>query len=88
MYSLLETRQIFVRLAHSSIMRLNEGSMQKLFDLMLMGVKLQTVQACYPEEMIHVTMRHLDIMCTMIDSGTEAWKLIENCKANFVLLVN
>ena len=43
MYSLVETRQIFIRLAHSSIMRLNESSMQKLFDLMLMGIKLQTV---------------------------------------------
>ena len=40
MYSLHETRQIFIRLAHSSIMRLNESSMQKLFDLMLMGLKL------------------------------------------------
>lgn len=52
MYSLVETRQIFVRLAHSSIMRLNEASMSKLFDLMLMGIKLQTVQTCYPEEMV------------------------------------
>ena len=38
--------------------------------------------------MIHVTMKHLDIMCTMIEQGTEAYQLIENCKANFVLLVN
>lgn len=38
--------------------------------------------------MIHVTMKHLDTMCTMIESGTEAYQLIENCKANFVLLVN
>lgn len=60
MYSLIETRQIFVKLAHSSIMRLNESSMQKLFDLMLMGMKMQTVQSCYPEEIIHVTVRHLE----------------------------
>lgn len=56
MYTLIETRQIFVKLAHSSIMRLNESSMQKLFDLMLMGFKLQTVQSCYPEEIYHVTI--------------------------------
>ena len=30
-------RQIFDRLAHSSIMRLNETSMDKLFDLMAQG---------------------------------------------------
>jgi hypothetical protein len=59
MISLVETRQIFVRLAHSSIMRLNETSMQKLFDLMLMGLKLQTLQACFPEEILHTSLKHL-----------------------------
>ena len=67
MYSLHETRQIFIRLAHSSIMKLNESSMQKLFDLMLMGMKLQTVQSCYPEEITHVTIGHLDSMMKMIN---------------------
>ena len=39
MYSLVSTRHIFEKLAHSSIMKLNATSMGKLFDLMLMGVK-------------------------------------------------
>jgi len=39
MYTLQNTREIFERLAHSSIMKLNATSMQKLFDLMLMGFK-------------------------------------------------
>ena len=67
MYSLDETRQIFIKLAHSSIMRLNETSMQKLFDLMLMGMKMQTIQSCYNEEITHVTVAHLDTMSKMID---------------------
>ena len=87
-YSFADTRQIFVKLAHSSIMRLNESSMQKLFDLMLMGIKLQTLQNCYPEELIHVTLKHLDTMQAMIDKHTEAWNLIEECKKMFILLVN
>lgn len=37
-YSGTSTRQIFDRLAHSSIMRLNESSMSKLYDLMTMGL--------------------------------------------------
>jgi hypothetical protein len=69
-------------------MRLNESSMQKLFDLMLMGIKLQTVQSCYPEEFTHVTMKHLETMAKMVDAGTEAALLIEDCKTKFVLLVN
>ena len=36
LYTNSQTRQIFDRLAHSSIMRLNESSMEKLYDLMTM----------------------------------------------------
>lgn len=36
LYSNAATRQIFDKLAHSSIMRLNESSMDKLYDLMTM----------------------------------------------------
>ena len=53
------TRQIFDRLAHSSIMRLNESSMDKLFDLMTMGFKYQLLACSYPEELLHVTLNHL-----------------------------
>lgn len=41
MYSSSSTREIFNKLAHSSIMRLNESSMDKLYDLMTMGFKHQ-----------------------------------------------
>ena len=39
LYTMKAIRQIFERLAHSSIMRLSESSMDKLFDLMLMASK-------------------------------------------------
>jgi hypothetical protein len=42
MYSMQSCKLIFQKLAHSSIMKLNETSMQKLFDLMLMAIKYQT----------------------------------------------
>ena len=59
MYTVVSTRQIFEKLAHSSIMKLNATSMQKLFDLMLMGLKYQTQLTCQPEEIFHNTMTHL-----------------------------
>ena len=37
MYTMELTKGIFDKLAHSSIMRLNKTSMDKLFDLMTMG---------------------------------------------------
>ena len=80
MYTLIETRQIFVKLAHSSIMRLNESSMQKLFDLMLMGFKLQTVQSCYPEEIFYVTLQHLNVMQSMIDKNCPAQGMLNKVR--------
>jgi hypothetical protein len=45
LYTNLSARQIFDRLAHSSIMRLSTSSMDKLYDLMTMGLKYQLL-AC------------------------------------------
>ena len=53
-------RTIFERLAHTSIMRLNESSMDKLFDLMTMAVKYQISLISHPREIIIVTLNHLD----------------------------
>ena len=39
MYTMVSTRKVFQKLAHSSIMKLDATSMGKLFDLMLMGMK-------------------------------------------------
>uniref|UniRef100_A0A1I7WFA9 PCI domain-containing protein n=1 Tax=Heterorhabditis bacteriophora TaxID=37862 RepID=A0A1I7WFA9_HETBA len=43
-------RVLFEKLAHSSIMRLNETSMDKLFDLMLMMTKYQIQSVVMPEQ--------------------------------------
>ena len=54
MYSKQSVREIFHKLAHSSIMRLNESSMEKLFDLMAMGVKYQIVRCAFPRDVLAV----------------------------------
>jgi hypothetical protein len=59
LYSDGSTRQLFSTLAHSSIMRLNKTSMDKLYDLMTMGVKQQVLMCRCPEEMLDVTRNHL-----------------------------
>ena len=50
-----QTRQIFDKLAHSSIMKLNKSSMEKLYDLMSMGFKHQILGCAAPAEYIQVT---------------------------------
>ena len=52
-------RRVFENLAHSSIMRLNATSMSKLFELMLMSLKLEILRTRYPEEIYQVTLNHL-----------------------------
>ncbi|KAF6259309.1 organic solute transport protein 1-domain-containing protein [Scenedesmus sp. NREL 46B-D3] len=72
MYSLHSTRKIFDRLAHSSIMRLSESSMDKLFDLMVMGAKYQLMCASRLDDMIQVTLRHLGTVQAILATAAAA----------------
>ena len=64
------TRQIFEKLAHSSIMKLNATSMGKLFDLMLMGIKYQVLSCTSPEEIYHLTIKHLQSIADLIKGSS------------------
>ena len=59
-YKHQEVKIIFENLAHSSIMRLNTTSMNKLFELMLMTLKLQVLRTRYPEEIYQITVNHFE----------------------------
>lgn len=65
-YTNRATRAVFDRLAHSSIMRLNKTSMDKLYDLMTMGFKLQTLHAVEPAQLLTVTLNHLDSLKALL----------------------
>ena len=62
MYSTASTKQIFEKLAHSSIMRLNKSSMEKLYDLMTMGFKYQVISCNSPHQLLHITLNHLEAL--------------------------
>lgn len=53
-------RAMFDKLAHASIMRLNSSSMDKLYDLMVMAVKWQVLNARNPHDLVQITLNHLD----------------------------
>ncbi|CAG0887938.1 unnamed protein product [Darwinula stevensoni] len=52
-------KALFTRLANSSIMKLNENSMNKLYDLMTMVVTYQMSQCTFGTEMLWVTVNHI-----------------------------
>jgi len=66
MYTVAQTRQIFDKLAHSSIMKLSEASMDKLFDLMVMGVKYQLLCSTRVDQIFEITMTHVDAVMSLI----------------------
>lgn len=68
MYSNSSTKQIFDKLAHSSIMRLNKQSMEKLYDLMSMGVKYQILACTCPQQYLQITLQHLDALSVIVQS--------------------
>lgn len=85
LYTNASVRGIFDRLVHSSIMRLSESSMDKvsplqsngftysiplqLYDLMVMGFKYQLMNCKYPEELLQVTLNHLNTVKDMIENS-------------------
>ncbi|GFR01464.1 protein OSCP1 [Trichonephila clavata] len=60
MYSRSAMQSVFEKLVHSSIMRLNSNSMSKLYDLMLMVFKYQVINCENAEEILLVTLNHMD----------------------------
>mmetsp|Transcript_14902 Transcript_14902/g.35450 ORF Transcript_14902/g.35450 Transcript_14902/m.35450 type:complete len:393 (+) Transcript_14902:67-1245(+) len=76
-YSMSSTRQIFDRLAHSSIMRLNESSMDKLFDLMTMGFKYQLLACSCPREVLLVTHNHLNQLRSKVEEAPTVVDLVD-----------
>mmetsp|Transcript_13713 Transcript_13713/g.25858 ORF Transcript_13713/g.25858 Transcript_13713/m.25858 type:complete len:366 (-) Transcript_13713:61-1158(-) len=75
LYTYDECKKTFQDIVHSSIMKLNAASMSKLYDLMLMGVKMQTLCIKYPEELLHVTLNHLEHMIDLVRGSDAEQKL-------------
>lgn len=52
--------QIVTALSSSTVMRLSENSMRKLYDLVFMTVKYQVVTLRHPLELLELTLNHLE----------------------------
>lgn len=84
-----EVRQMFEKLAHSSIMRLNTTSMSKLFELILMSLKLQVLRVRYPEEIYKITINHLESIKKILGeqdpkNNNELINQLNECIKNFM----
>ena len=86
-YKHQEVKSIFESFAHSSIMRLNTTSMNKLFELMLMTLKLQILRTRYAEEIYQITLNHflgiLEILNSIEDDDKTLVNTIQEEMINF-----
>jgi hypothetical protein len=69
-YDITKTKEIFEKLIHASIMRLNTTSMDKLFDLMLMGFKRQVLNCVNPQDCLSLTLHHLENIRIIVNTIT------------------
>ncbi|XP_066125731.1 protein OSCP1 isoform X3 [Saccopteryx bilineata] len=77
LYSKKALRTICDRLAHASIMRLNEASMDKLYDLMTMALKYQVLLCPRPKDVLLVTFNHLDAIKGFIQDNPDLLHLVD-----------
>ncbi|CAD7937078.1 unnamed protein product [Amoebophrya sp. A25] len=82
-FTMASCRQIFDRLAHSSIMRLNESSMDKLMDLITMGFKYQFLCCHSGEELVDVTLNHIAACKRICAESPELLALVQQGEALF-----
>lgn len=76
--SMKSLRIIFSKLAHSSIMKLNDAAMDKLCDLMVMAAKYQMLMCRRGEDIILVTLNHLDTIRKLVGESEHHLGLIDS----------
>lgn len=60
------TRSLFGSICDSSIIHLDTNSMQKLYDLVTVGVKYQLIALTHPKELVDWTLNHLDGLVSLV----------------------
>ncbi|XP_072530363.1 protein OSCP1a isoform X1 [Salminus brasiliensis] len=69
LYSHRALRCVLTRLAHTSIMRLNPASMDRLYDLMTMAFKYQLLLCPRPRDLLLISCNHIDAVREMVKSS-------------------
>lgn len=77
------TKTLIEKIVHTSIMRLNQDSMDKLYDLMTMAIKYQFFTCPEPSDMFEITKIHIDNW-VYLTTDPEILLQIQHAQALFV----
>ncbi|XP_053092735.1 protein OSCP1a isoform X2 [Pangasianodon hypophthalmus] len=80
MYSHRALRCVLTRLAHTSIMRLNSTSMDRLYDLMTMAFKYQIALCPRPRDLLLVSFNHMDGVRELVKDNPRLVNLINEAQ--------
>ncbi|TSR63293.1 Protein OSCP1 [Bagarius yarrelli] len=80
MFSHQALRYMLTRLAHSSIMRLNSTSMDRLYDLMTMVFKYQILLCPRPRDLLLVSFNHMDGVRELVKDNPRLVNLINEAQ--------
>ncbi|TNN89106.1 Protein OSCP1 [Liparis tanakae] len=84
LYSKKALRTVFDRLAHASIMRLNQASMDKLYDLMTMAFKYQVLLCPRPKDILLVSFNHMDVIKDFVKDTPSILSLVDETHLQLV----
>lgn len=70
-------RGIFHTIANTSIMKLSETSMEKMYELMVMGFKFQVISLTHPRDLIAITLNHVESNRLLTAPGSQARQVID-----------
>ncbi|TKR66885.1 hypothetical protein L596_023115 [Steinernema carpocapsae] len=86
-YDRLAFKAVFTKIAHSSIMRINGNSMDKLFDLMTMSFKYQVQMCADPQHLLILTLNHFDGIRELVPYDEECQRMINNAHDKVITLL-
>eukprot|EP01063_Lacrimia_lanifica_P029206 TRINITY_DN4412_c0_g1_i2.p1 TRINITY_DN4412_c0_g1~~TRINITY_DN4412_c0_g1_i2.p1 ORF type:complete len:433 (+),score=169.68 TRINITY_DN4412_c0_g1_i2:129-1427(+) len=69
--------KVFHSIASTSIMTLSESGMEKLYELMVMAMKFQTLSITHPKDLVAVTMNHLEQSRLLVRAGSTALQVAD-----------
>lgn len=73
----------FTKLAHGSIMKLNPDAMEKLYDLMLMALKYQVMLCKSGNELLLLTLNHMDGLRRLVHKSHDHVEIINTACVKF-----
>ncbi|KAF4081672.1 hypothetical protein AMELA_G00163850 [Ameiurus melas] len=80
MYSHRALRYVLTRLAHTSIMRLNSTSMDRMYDLMTMAFKYQIALCPRPRDLLLISFNHIDGVRELVKDNPRLVNLINEAQ--------